>query len=61
MSSVLGTEVPALNGTGETFTFRGTGYVNFLNFSENLNADALTYRVFFTFSGALPYPGRYSR
>ncbi|KJT80207.1 hypothetical protein SEEH3547_15756 [Salmonella enterica subsp. enterica serovar Heidelberg str. 75-3547] len=30
MSSVLGTEVPALNGTSETFTFRGTGYVNFL-------------------------------
>ncbi len=30
VSSVLGTEVPALNGTSETFTFRGTGYVNFL-------------------------------
>lgn len=30
VSSVTGTEVPALNGTCETFTFRGASYVNFL-------------------------------
>ncbi|VDZ76353.1 Uncharacterised protein [Salmonella bongori] len=50
MSSVLGTEVPALNGTSETFTFRGTGYVNFFNVSKQFNANALTYGVFFAFS-----------
>ena len=51
MSSVLGTEVPALNGTSKTFTFRGTGYVNFLNFSENINVNALTYGELSAFSG----------
>ncbi|ABU75312.1 hypothetical protein ESA_00003 [Cronobacter sakazakii ATCC BAA-894] len=50
MGSVLGTEVPALNGTGETFTFRGASYVNFFNFSKQLNANALTYGVFFAIS-----------
>lgn len=48
MSSVLGTEVPALNGTSETFTFRGTGYVNFFNVSKQFNANVLTNGVFFT-------------
>ena len=48
MSSVLGTEVPALNGTSETFTFRGTGYVNFFNVSKQFNANALTNSEFFT-------------
>lgn len=50
MSSVLGTEVPALNGTCETFTFRGASYVNFFNFSKQLNANVLTYGELFTVS-----------
>ena len=49
MSSVLGTEVPALNGTSKTFTFRGTGYVNFFNVSKQLNANVLTYGELFAF------------
>ena len=52
MSSVLGTEVPALNGTSKTFTFRGTGYVNFFNVSKQFNANALTYSELFAFSQA---------
>ncbi len=50
MSSVLGTEVPALNGTSKTFTFRGTGYVNFFNVSKQFNANVLTYGEFFAVS-----------
>jgi len=50
VSSVLGTEVPALNGTSKTFTFRGTGYVNFFNVSKQLNANVLTYGELFAFS-----------
>ena len=50
MSSVLGTEVPALNGTSKTFTFRGTGYVNFFNVSKQLNANVLTYGELFAVS-----------
>ena len=50
MSSVLGMEVPALNGTSKTFTFRGTGYVNFFNVSKQLNANVLTYGELFAFS-----------
>lgn len=52
MSSVLGTEVPALNGTCETFTFRGASYVNFFNVSKQFNANALTYSELFAFSQA---------
>ncbi|ADD78789.1 Hypothetical Protein PANA_3622 [Pantoea ananatis LMG 20103] len=52
VGSVLGTEVPALNGTCETFTFRGASYVYFFNVSENFNADALTYGILITFNGA---------
>lgn len=50
MSSVTGTEVPALNGTSKTFTFRGTGYVNFFNVSKQFNANVLTYGEFFAVS-----------
>ncbi|CTP99870.1 conserved hypothetical protein [Klebsiella variicola] len=50
VSSVLGTEVPALNGTSKTFTFRGTGYVNFFNVSKQFNANVLTYGEFFAVS-----------
>ncbi len=39
-------EVPALNGTSKTFTFRGTGYVNFFNVSKQFNANVLTYGEF---------------
>lgn len=52
VSSVLGTEVPALNGTCETFTFRGASYVNFFNVSKQFNANALTYSELFAFSQA---------
>ncbi|SYL11117.1 Uncharacterised protein [Klebsiella pneumoniae] len=49
MSSILSTEVPALYSTGEALTFRCTSNVNFLNVSENFNADVLANSELFTF------------
>lgn len=54
MSCVLGTEVPALNGTCETFTFRGASYVYFFHVSEDINTDALANGKFFTFGAEFP-------
>src|SRR5690606_536297 len=40
MCSVLGTEVPTLNATLETFTFRLTSYVNYLTNCKQVNTDS---------------------
>ncbi len=47
VSSVPGTEVPALNGTSETFTLEVPGYVNFLT---SANSSTLTTHSSFAFS-----------
>ncbi len=52
MRSILSTEVPAFNSTRETFTFRCTSNVYFLNVCENFNANVLTCSELFTFCKA---------
>ncbi len=42
MGSTLGTEVMTFDRTGETFTFRGTGYIDQLADFKHRNGDFVT-------------------